>query len=76
MWISAGLDALDQCIALPGEISRFKVVSAHLQNAFLDHGYYALNQLQRLLRISESAKKNLERLLLRLDEQGVDLSSP
>jgi hypothetical protein len=74
VWISAGLDALDQCISLPGEISR--IVTAHLQNACLDHGCYALNQLQRLLRISDSAETTLERLLLRLDEQGVDLSSP
>jgi hypothetical protein len=72
--IRAGLDALDQCISLLGEISR--IVKAHLQNAYLDHGCYALNQLQRLLRISESAETTLERLLLRLDEQGVDLSSP
>jgi hypothetical protein len=65
VWIRAGLDALDQCISLPGEISR--IVTAHLQNTCLDHGCYALNQLQRLLCISDSADTTLEGLLLRLD---------
>jgi hypothetical protein len=74
VWIRAGLDALDQCISLPGEISR--IVTAHLQNACHDHRCYALNQLQCLLRISDSADTTLERLPLRLDKQGVDLSSP
>jgi hypothetical protein len=73
VWIRAGLDALDQCISLPGEISR--IVTAHLQKACLDHGCDALNQLQRLLSINESAETTLECLLLGLDEQGVDLSS-
>ena len=74
MWIRAVLDTLDQCLSLPGEIAC--IVTAYLQNTCLDHGCYTLNQLQRLLRVSGSAESTLERLLLRLDEQGMELSSP
>ena len=68
------LDTLDQCLSLPGEIT--DIVTAYLQISCLDYGCYALNQLQRLLRVSGSAETSLERLLLRLDEQGIELSSP
>ena len=74
VWIRAVLDTLDQCLSLPGEIAN--IVTAYLQNSCLDYGCYALNQLQRLLRVSGSAETTLERLLLRLDEQGMELSSP
>jgi hypothetical protein len=74
VWIRAVLDTLDQCLSLPGEIAN--IVTAYLQNSCLDYGCYALNQLQRLLRVSGSAETTLERLLLRLDEQGIELSSP
>ncbi len=70
MWIRAVLDTLDQC----GEIA--DIVTAYLQNSCLDYGCNALNQLQRLLRVSGSAETSLERLLLRLDKQGIELSSP
>jgi hypothetical protein len=76
VWIRAVLDTLDQCLSLPGEIAC--IVTAYLQNSCLDYGCFALNQLQRLLRVSGSAETTLERLLLRLDsdEQGMELSSP
>lgn len=73
-WIRAVLDVWDQCIGLPGEISRQAM--QHLQRSCLDHGCYALNQLQCLLRVGGQADSVLERLLLRLDEQGLALSSP
>jgi hypothetical protein len=41
VWIRVGLDALDQCIFLPGDISR--TVTAHLQNTCLDNGLYCNN---------------------------------
>ena len=68
------LDGWEQCIGLPGEISRQAV--QHLQRSCLDHGCYALNQLQCLLRVGRQAESVVERLLLRLDEQGLGLSSP
>ena len=42
----------------------------------LNHGCSSLNQLQCLLRVGGQADTVLERLLLRLDEQGLALSSP
>ena len=73
-WIRAVLEVWEQCISLPGEISRQAM--QHLQQSCLDHGCYALNQLQCLLRVGGQADSVLERLLLRLDEQGLALSSP
>ncbi len=46
-WIRAVLDGWEQCIGLPGEILRQAV--QHLQQSCLDHGCYALNQLQCML---------------------------
>ena len=73
-WIRAVLDVWEQCIGLPGEISRQAI--QHLQTSCLDHGCHSLNQLQCLLRVGGQADSVLERLLLRLDEQGLVLSSP
>jgi hypothetical protein len=50
VWIRAVLDTLDQCLSLSGEIAN--IVTAYLHNSCLDYGCYALNQLQRLLRVS------------------------
>ena len=66
-WTQAVLDLWDKCISLPGEISR--IVTHTLNQGCLDHGCYALNQLQCLLRVSGKAESTTERLLLRLDEQ-------
>ena len=69
------LDLWDKCISLPGEISR--IVTHNLHQCCLDHGCHASNQLQCLLRISScKAESTTERLLLRLDEQGIVVSSP
>ena len=73
-WTQAVLDLWDKCISLPGEISR--IVTHTLNQGCLDHGCYALNQLQCLLRVSGKAESTTERLLLRLDEQGIVVSSP
>jgi hypothetical protein len=40
------------------------------------HGCYALNQFQLLLPVRGNADTVLERFLLRLDEQGLEISSP
>jgi hypothetical protein len=40
------------------------------------HGCKALNQFQLLLRVQGNAETVLERFLLRLDEQGLEISSP
>jgi hypothetical protein len=75
-WTRSVLDLWEQCICLPGEISQ--IVTHHLEQTCLDHGCYALNQLQCLLRIGggHSAASVVERLLLCLDEQGLVISSP
>ncbi len=69
------LNAWDICIGLLGEI--LGQAMQHLQLSCLDHGCYALNQLQCLLRDGGQADSVLERLLLHLDdsEQGLALSS-
>ncbi len=41
-----------------------------------DHGCHTLNQLQHLFRVGEIAESTTELLLLRLDERGMELSSP
>ena len=48
-WTRAVLDLWEQCICLPSEISQ--IVTHHLEQVCLDHGCYALNQLQCLLRL-------------------------
>ena len=75
-WTRAVLDLWEQCICLPGEISR--IVTHHLEQTCLDHGCTALNQLQCLLRVGgrHGAVSVAERLLLCLDEQGLVVSSP
>jgi hypothetical protein len=76
VWIRDALDLYDQCLSLPGEISRLSLY--FLQQTCLAHGCWTLNQLQRILRIGgrpESASV-VELLMLRLDEQGLEVSSP
>ena len=73
LWIREALDVLEQCISLPGEISR--IVLRHLTQQCNAHGCRTLNQLQLLLRVGR-ADTVLELLLTRLDEQGLDISSP
>ena len=75
-WTRAVLDLWEQCICLPGDISR--IVTHYLEQTCLDHGCSALNQLQYLLRVGgcHGASSVAERLLLCLDEQGLVISSP
>jgi hypothetical protein len=73
LWIREALDTLDQCISLPGEISL--IVGYHLLQQCLAHGCVALNQLQYLLPVGEQTETMLEKLLLRLNEQGLEVSS-
>jgi hypothetical protein len=65
---------LDQCVGLPDEISRF--ITHHLQQLCAENGCHTLNQLQYLLRVSGAVDSVFELLLLRLDEQGLVISSP
>jgi hypothetical protein len=74
MWIREALDTLDQCISLPGEISL--IVGHYLLQQCLAHGCVALNQLQYLLQVGDQTETMLEKLLLRLNEQGLEVSSP
>ena len=73
LWTREALDVLEQCVSLPGEISR--IVLHYLQQQCYAHGCHALNQLQLLLRVGR-ADTVLEMLLARLDEQGLEISSP
>lgn len=73
LWIREALDVLEQCISLPGEISR--IVLRDLAQQCHAHGCHTLNQLQLLLRVGR-ADTVLELLLTRLDEQGLEISSP
>ena len=76
IYVREGLDNLDQFMTLPGEIARF--VLSRLRQECHTFGCVALTQLQSLLRISGSADTNspTHQLLLRLDEQGLRVSSP
>jgi hypothetical protein len=47
-----------------------------LRQQCISRGCQTLNQIQLLVRISGRAKSVLEQLLLRLDEQALDISSP
>ena len=76
IYVREGLDTLDQCMTLPGEIAQF--ILCRLRQECHAYGCVALTQLQSLLRISGSvdATSHLHQLLLRLDEQGLQVSSP
>ena len=49
----------------------------HLHHTFLDYGFTALSQLQQVMRVIDQAEPDsvIEFLLLRLDEQGLEMSS-
>ncbi len=65
------LEVIEQCVSLPGETSQ--IVRHYLRQQCISRGCKTLNQLQQ---ISGRAKSVLELLLLRLDEQGLDIYSP
>ncbi len=68
------MDTLDQCLSLPGEIAQ--IVRHYLLQQCIAHGCVALNQLKYLLQVGEHMETMLEKLLLRLNEQGLEVSSP
>ena len=74
VWTRDVLDLLDQCISLPGEIA--SIALYRLQDACQSWGCLTLDQLQRMLRIGGRADSIIELLLQRLDEQGLEVSSP
>jgi hypothetical protein len=74
MWAREILDMYEQCLTLPGEISQ--MVVQYLRQQCTSHGCHTLNQLQYLLQISENTETVLELFLLRLNEQGLEISSP
>jgi hypothetical protein len=74
MWIRAVLDVLDQSISLPGESS--EMVVNYLKRQCTAFGYYALTQLQLMLRALGNADSVPELFLQRLDDQGLEVSSP
>ena len=74
LWTREVYDVLEQCVGLLGEISQ--ITTHYLQQQCIAHGCSALNQLQLLLRVRGNAETVLERFLLRLDEQGLEISSP
>ncbi len=74
MDMRTGQHGRQPCVGLPRDISQ---ITTHcLQQQCILQGCYALNQLQLLLRIRGNAETALERFLLRLDGQGLEISSP
>ncbi len=62
---------------LPGTSKSQSLIVGHsLLQQFLAHGCVALNQLQYLLHVGDQTETILEKLLLRLNEQGLQVSSP
>ena len=76
VWMHEVLATLDQCLTLPGEIAQ--IVLQHLWRECNSHGCAALNQMQLLLRLGSRAESGslLGQMLLRLDEQGLSVTSP
>ncbi len=74
MWTCEVYEVLEQCVTEPGEISQ--ITTHYLQQQCTAHGCHALNQFQLLLRVRGNAETVLERFLLRLDERGLEISSP
>ncbi len=74
MWTREALEVIEQCVSLPGETSQ--IVRHYLRQQCISRGCETLNQLQLLIRISGRTRSVLKLLLLRLDEQALDISSP
>ena len=66
----------NQCLFLPEEVAR--VMKHHLYQTCLDHSCTALPQLQQVMRVSDQTNHDsvMALLLRRLDEQGLEISSP
>jgi hypothetical protein len=65
---------MDQCIQLPGEISA--ILLDRLRTACFSRGCSALSQMQKVVRVDNTAESIVELLALRLDEQGAEFSTP
>ena len=74
VWIEDTLRVWDQCMQLPGDIST--LVLTRLRASCRDRGCKSFSQLQKVLRVDGSAESIPELLALRLDEQGLELSTP
>ncbi len=74
MWTREALEVIEQCVSLPGETSQ--IVRHYTRQQCISRGCETLSQLQLLIRIRGRANSVLELLLLRLDEQGLDISRP
>jgi ribonuclease HI len=76
VWMHEVLATIDQCLTLPGEIAQ--IILQHLCCECHAHGCAALNQMQLLLRLGGRAESGslLGQILLRLDEQGLSVTSP
>ncbi len=76
MWTREVLDVIEQCVSLPGETSQ--IVWHYLRQQCISRGCrcQTLYQLQLPVRIGGRGTSVLELFLLRLDERGIDISSP
>jgi len=74
VWTDDVLTVMDQCIQLPGEISA--ILLDRLRTACFSRGCSALSQMQKVVRVDNTAESIVELLALRLDEQGAEFSTP
>jgi len=76
VWIREVLEVKEQCLGVPGEIAELTLYQ--LRQSCRDRGCTSLNQLQRILRVrgTINSASIVELLLVRLDEQGLEVSSP
>jgi hypothetical protein len=71
VWTDDVLTVMDQCIQLPGEISA--ILLDRLRTACFSRGCSALSQMQKVVRVDNTAESIVELLALRLHEQGLPL---
>jgi len=74
VWLEEVKNLYEQCLHLPGNISQLAIYQ--LQQVCQQHGCVTLDQTQRILRILGRAQTVEEWFLLRLDQRGVEMSSP
>jgi len=74
VWLQEVNDVYEQCLRVPGEIS--SMVAAALEQTCQDHGCASLNQMQKLIRFRMHPASVLLLYLQRLDEEGIEISSP
>jgi len=74
IWIEEVKTLYEQCLLIPGHISQLAIYQ--LQHVCQQHGCVTLDQTQRILRIQGRANTVEEWYLLRLDQRGLEMSSP